>query len=164
MAGNVYDWTLEAVSTSSRVLRGGSFNSYGSSSPVRYRSNNVPSDSYNDYGCRGALYIKQCVRILNHCILTPKPEQARKYGHILKLSTKPEGGREVVHMTVGHSWLFGTMTNHITNINLHTTLQYVNSLCIINLIKPFKPVFLGMYLKGTSLIASIVFAKFLFIQ
>lgn len=46
MAGNVYDWTTEANSTSYRVCRGGSYGVYGSSFPLAYRS----SSDYPNYG------------------------------------------------------------------------------------------------------------------
>ena len=42
MAGNVYDWTTEAYSTSYRVYRGGVYYSYGSSYPMAYRSSVSP--------------------------------------------------------------------------------------------------------------------------
>ena len=58
MAGNVYDWTLEASSDNLRVLRGGYFSSYGSYSPASYRDSYVPTNSNVRYGCRSALYIK----------------------------------------------------------------------------------------------------------
>ena len=59
MAGNVYDWTLEAYSTHSRVSRGGDSSRNGSSYPVRYRSYySYPSSSVSYIGCRASLYIK----------------------------------------------------------------------------------------------------------
>ena len=59
MAGNMYDWTLEANYTNSRTLRGGYYSSTGSSSSVRNRKNNIPpSSNYYYYGCRASLYIK----------------------------------------------------------------------------------------------------------
>ena len=47
MAGNVYDWTTEAYSTSYRVCRGGYYFSNGNSSPVAYRNFNGPNYSYS---------------------------------------------------------------------------------------------------------------------
>ena len=59
LAGNVYDWTMEADSTDSRVMRGGYYSSYpGDSRPARNRSyDSYPNNSYSYYGCRAALYI-----------------------------------------------------------------------------------------------------------
>ena len=58
LAGNVYDWTMEASSTNYRVIRGGSYGDYGYSFPADYRYVNVPANSYSSHGCRAALYIK----------------------------------------------------------------------------------------------------------
>ena len=58
LAGNVREWTMEANSTSIRVLRGGNCYDNGSTYPARNRSYDYPYGSYVDYGCRGALYIK----------------------------------------------------------------------------------------------------------
>ena len=58
LAGNVYDWTMEAYSTSVRVYRGGYYRSVGDSSPADVRSNNYPTGSSSNFGCRSALYIK----------------------------------------------------------------------------------------------------------
>ena len=59
MAGNMYDWTLEANYTNSRTLRGGYYSSTGSSSSVRNRKDYIPpSSNYYYYGCRASLYIK----------------------------------------------------------------------------------------------------------
>lgn len=58
LAGNVYDWTMEANSTNYRVLRGGYYSSSGTSYPADYRYYYYPSFSYGDVGCRSALYIK----------------------------------------------------------------------------------------------------------
>lgn len=57
MAGNVYDWTIEANYTYSRVLRGGSFYYSGSSYPASYRDDSSSSDRDTVYGCRSALYV-----------------------------------------------------------------------------------------------------------
>lgn len=57
LAGNVYDWTLEANSADLRVLRGGDFYSNGSSRPATYRDTDPPS-SRNGYGSRALLLIK----------------------------------------------------------------------------------------------------------
>lgn len=58
MAGNVFDWTLEAYSTYSRVLRGGDYVYYGNSIPAAYRHSYNPTSSYAYFGCRALLYIK----------------------------------------------------------------------------------------------------------
>ena len=58
LAGNVRDWTMEAYSTYSRVYRGGFYNVNGDDFPADYRSFDYPTSSYNNYGCRSALYIK----------------------------------------------------------------------------------------------------------
>lgn len=57
MAGNVYDWSLEADSSYSRVLRGGYYNISGNSRPASYRLSNYPNVSSYNYGCRGVLLI-----------------------------------------------------------------------------------------------------------
>ena len=44
LAGNVWEWTLEAYSSSSRRCRGGYYGSDGYSSPADYRDGNVPND------------------------------------------------------------------------------------------------------------------------
>ena len=58
LAGNVRDWTMEAISTYSRVFRGGSYGSNGGFGPADYRYGDVPAYSNFGYGCRSALYIK----------------------------------------------------------------------------------------------------------
>ena len=59
MAGNVYDWTIEAYSTYFRVRRGGGFNNNASSYPASIRDGylNYPTDSYSNRGSRLALYM-----------------------------------------------------------------------------------------------------------
>ena len=56
LAGNVYDWTMEAYSSGSRVMRGGYYNL--NSHTARYRSYNYRTGSCSNCGCRSALYIK----------------------------------------------------------------------------------------------------------
>ena len=56
LAGNVYDWTMEAYSSNYRVMRGGNFGNV--SGTARYRVSSSPTGSSYDYGCRSALYIK----------------------------------------------------------------------------------------------------------
>ena len=58
LAGNVYDWTIEANDTNGRVTRGGRYNRNGSYYPASSRSFNSPSSTLSDYGSRSALYIK----------------------------------------------------------------------------------------------------------
>ena len=43
LAGNVYDWTMEAGSAGSRVLRGGYYNGNGDEVPADYRYNVSPT-------------------------------------------------------------------------------------------------------------------------
>ena len=57
LAGNVWDWTMEASSTDNRVLRGGGCDDNGTNDPAGYRGNVNPS-AIATYGCRSALYIK----------------------------------------------------------------------------------------------------------
>ena len=58
LAGNVYDWTLEAFSTDYRVLRGGIYGIYGYLFPAAYRFFNLPDSSNGSFGSRSALFIK----------------------------------------------------------------------------------------------------------
>ena len=59
LAGNCYEWTQEAVSTSARAGRGGRYYNDGSDGPASYRDNPYPdfSSSY-DIASRASLYIK----------------------------------------------------------------------------------------------------------
>ena len=58
LAGNVYDWTLEAYRTGYRVIRGGAYNGSGTSNPVYLRdTNNNPATTNIVFGSRSALYI-----------------------------------------------------------------------------------------------------------
>lgn len=59
LAGNVWEWTLEnhyALSTTPSVVRGGDFNSEGSTSPVAYRGSVKMNLSSGSIGFRCALY------------------------------------------------------------------------------------------------------------
>ncbi len=58
MAGNVYDWTIEAGSANFRVLRGGDCGGTGSDYPASYRRNGDPTDMGFSSACRSTLYIK----------------------------------------------------------------------------------------------------------
>ena len=57
LAGNVWEWTYEA-DYSSRIHRGGGYFSNGDSSPVSYRSHDLPSYTCDYIGFRLRLYIK----------------------------------------------------------------------------------------------------------
>ena len=66
LAGNVYEWTMEADDTSKRVKRGGCYSASGYRTNInntgpasrRYSDFYYPDDSDNDFGTRGTLYIK----------------------------------------------------------------------------------------------------------
>ena len=60
MAGNVDEWTMEAVGSSGRVIRGGNFcvGSGGSDDPASDRISDGPVYAYDYHGLRLALYIK----------------------------------------------------------------------------------------------------------
>ena len=57
LAGNVFEWTAEALSTS-RINRGGSYNFFGGSYPVSSRGSDGPSGASDNLGFRSRLYIK----------------------------------------------------------------------------------------------------------
>lgn len=59
LAGNVYEWTMEAYYTNLRVYRGGMYDLSGSGSnpPASNRNNNNPSGSGSYLGFRVALYL-----------------------------------------------------------------------------------------------------------
>ena len=58
MAGNVWEWTMEAYLTINRVYRGGNYNISGSNNPASYRNNDyTPSYSNNNIGFRVTLYL-----------------------------------------------------------------------------------------------------------
>ena len=57
LAGNVYEWTMEAYGSSIRVFRGGSYNHSGSGAPASNRGYSVPEGSYRNIGFRVALYL-----------------------------------------------------------------------------------------------------------
>ena len=58
LGGNVYEWTMEASSTSSRVYRGGLYSYSGSDLPASFRDGNNPSSTYVNVGFRPVLYLK----------------------------------------------------------------------------------------------------------
>ena len=57
MAGNVWDWTLEASATTYRVYRGGYYRRDGSTDPASIRDINDPARSSDYYGSRVTLYV-----------------------------------------------------------------------------------------------------------
>ena len=57
MAGNVWEWTMEACNTLDRVYRGGGYSNTGSVYPVTGRYSNSPDFSVCNIGFRVALYV-----------------------------------------------------------------------------------------------------------
>ncbi len=57
LAGNVWEWTMEADSSIFRVGRGGSYSRYGSNYPASYRTYVSPSWCVSSAGFRLALYV-----------------------------------------------------------------------------------------------------------
>ena len=57
MAGNVWEWTMEAYNTYDRVFKGGSYSNTSSDRPVTNRNNDLPGSSYGSFGFRVALYV-----------------------------------------------------------------------------------------------------------
>ena len=57
LAGNVWEWTSEAIS-SDFISRGGGCSNDGSDVPVSYRNNDYASYAFGDIGFRSRLYIK----------------------------------------------------------------------------------------------------------
>ena len=57
MAGNVFDWSAEAISTGYRLYRGYYYGTDSSIWYAGYRDNYTPTTSYNYYGSRMSLYI-----------------------------------------------------------------------------------------------------------
>ena len=55
LAGNVFDWTMEAYYTGSRDYRGGYYGYGGTRSPASYRSYSYPSNSSSTYGTRAEI-------------------------------------------------------------------------------------------------------------
>ena len=58
MAGNVWEWTIEAYTTIYRVIRGGGYLYTASDYPASVRVSDDPPGSFSDRGCRSTLYIK----------------------------------------------------------------------------------------------------------
>ena len=57
LAGNVYEWTMEAYYSTERVRRGGVYFGNGSDNPASYRDNFNPTGSNDGLGFRPALYL-----------------------------------------------------------------------------------------------------------
>ncbi|MCI9246353.1 MAG: formylglycine-generating enzyme family protein, partial [Clostridia bacterium] len=57
MAGNIYEWTMEAYHTGNRVIRGGSYYIDGYINPASIRNSSDPSSSMSTVGFRPALYL-----------------------------------------------------------------------------------------------------------
>ncbi len=57
LAGNVYEWTMEAYSSDSRVNRGGPYRALGSVTPASYRNGYRPGTTGGSFGFRVALYL-----------------------------------------------------------------------------------------------------------
>ena len=57
LAGNVWEWTMEAYTSTSRVYRGGVYDSTGGNGPASNRNDGAPSYSYDNIGFRSALYL-----------------------------------------------------------------------------------------------------------
>jgi len=57
LAGNVWEWTMEAYSTSDRVLRGGVYGYNGSNRPASFRFSDDPTFYSDDFGFRVTLYL-----------------------------------------------------------------------------------------------------------
>ena len=57
LAGNVYEWTMEACKSLSRVSRGGYYGLSGSYDPASSRISTIPDSSGYDVGFRVALYL-----------------------------------------------------------------------------------------------------------
>ena len=57
LAGNVYEWTMEAISSYGRVNRGGYYDHIGSGGTASYRYNYYPDDANGSDGFRPTLYI-----------------------------------------------------------------------------------------------------------
>ena len=58
IAGNVWEWTMEAYYKGGRVIRGGFYFHDGSSAPAAFRGYNAPFYSGDDLGFRLTLYFK----------------------------------------------------------------------------------------------------------
>ena len=57
LAGNVWEWTMEAYGSANRVCRGGDYNDTSDRNPASIRNNHIPFSSYDFIGFRSALYL-----------------------------------------------------------------------------------------------------------
>lgn len=57
IAGNVYEWTIEAYNVDTRISRGGYYNYSAESFPASFRDAAYPEQTYNTVGFRPALYL-----------------------------------------------------------------------------------------------------------
>ena len=57
LAGNVWEWTMEAFTSTSRVYRGGYYDGSGGLYPASSRDIRTPSYSNGSLGFRSALYL-----------------------------------------------------------------------------------------------------------
>jgi hypothetical protein len=57
MAGNIWEWIMEARYTDNRVNRGGNYDDYGNNSPASIRGHNIPSNTVSNLGFRVVIYI-----------------------------------------------------------------------------------------------------------
>ena len=57
IAGNIWEWTMEAYGTNYRIRRGGSYNDDGAKYSAYYRNTSNPYASIDGFGFRIALYI-----------------------------------------------------------------------------------------------------------
>ena len=57
IAGNVWEWTMEAYDNNLRVYRGGSYNGDGSENPASCRGNDISERIGYSIGLRIALYL-----------------------------------------------------------------------------------------------------------
>lgn len=57
LAGNVYDWTIEAIDNRNRIFHSGAYNDYGVYDSASSRNFNNPSTKNVNFGSRSALYI-----------------------------------------------------------------------------------------------------------
>lgn len=58
LAGNLWEWTQEASTSTSVLLRGGGFGDSYSGDPVSYRGSSAVTSTSTNYGFRPALYIR----------------------------------------------------------------------------------------------------------
>ena len=71
LAGNVFEWTMEASSTDIRVIRGGGYNDSGFSFPASSRLDSIPdySSPYRRFSCR-FIFVKLNAKAAEQAIAT----------------------------------------------------------------------------------------------